>query len=102
MSKDQPAITQAMINAYDDFTHKSLDRRAFMERLTQLAGSAAAAAAIAPLLAASPAAASIIAEDDARVTTANVTYGDGMKGYLVRPAAISSGRPSSGSTHRKT
>ena len=94
MSKDQPAITQAMINAYDDFTHKSLDRRAFMERLTQLAGSAAAAAAIAPLLAASPAAASIIAEDDARVTTANVTYGDGMKGYLVRPAAISAALPS--------
>ncbi len=94
MSKDQPVITQAMINAYDDFTHKSFDRRTFMERLTQLAGSAAAAAAIAPLLAASPAKASITPEDDARVTTATVTYGDGMKGYLVRPAAVSAALPS--------
>lgn len=94
MHKDQPVITQAMIDAYDDFTHRSFDRRAFMEKLTQLAGSAAAAATIAPLLAASPAGAAIVPEDDSRVTTQTVTYGDSMKGYLVRPAAISAALPS--------
>ena len=44
-----PKITQAMIDAYDEYTHLTLDRRGFMEKLTKLAGSAAAAAAIAPL-----------------------------------------------------
>ena len=47
-----PTITQAMIDAYDEYTHLTLDRRGFMEKLTKLAGSGAAAAAIAPLLAA--------------------------------------------------
>ena len=45
----KPAITQAMIDAYDEYTHLTLDRRGFMDRLTKLAGSGAAAAAIAPL-----------------------------------------------------
>lgn len=45
----EPKITQAMIDAYDEYTHLTLDRRRFMEKLTGLAGSAAAAAAIAPL-----------------------------------------------------
>ena len=60
-------ITQAMINAYDEYTHLTLDRRGFMEKLTKLAGSGAAAAAIAPLLAANSAHAAIVAEDDARL-----------------------------------
>ena len=47
---DRTQITQAMIDAYDEYTHLTLDRRRFMERLTALAGSGAAAAAIAPLL----------------------------------------------------
>ena len=51
----RPTITQAMINAYDEYTHLTLDRRGFMEKLTKLAGSGAAAAAIAPLLAANSA-----------------------------------------------
>jgi carboxymethylenebutenolidase len=44
-----PAITQAMIDAYDEYTHLTLDRRGFMEKLSKLAGSGAAAAAIAPI-----------------------------------------------------
>ena len=59
-----PKITQAMIDAYDEYTHLTLDRRGFMEKLTRLAGSGAAAAAIAPLLAANSARAAIVAEDD--------------------------------------
>ena len=84
-----PAITQAMINAYDEYTHLTLDRRGFMEKLTKLAGSGAAAAAIAPLLAANPAQAEIVAVDDARVKGEDITWkgatGD-MMGYLARPA----------------
>jgi carboxymethylenebutenolidase len=64
---NKPIITQAMIDAYDEYTHLTLDRRAFMETLTKLAGSGAAAAAIAPLLAANSAHAAIVPEDDARV-----------------------------------
>jgi carboxymethylenebutenolidase len=85
----KPTITQAMINAYDEYTHLTLDRRGFMERLTRLAGSGAAAAAIAPLLAASSARAAIIAEDDPKLKTELITYKGSsgeMKGYLAHPA----------------
>ncbi|MER9866005.1 dienelactone hydrolase family protein [Mesorhizobium sp. M0136] len=84
----KPVITQAMIDAYDEYTHLTLDRRRFMEQLTRLAGSGAAAAAIAPLLAANPAQAAIVAEDDPRVKGEDISYpgsGGEMKGYLVRP-----------------
>jgi carboxymethylenebutenolidase len=81
---DKPDITQAMIDAYDDFTHRTLDRRGFMEKLTALTGSAAAAAVVAPLLAASPVSASIVADTDSRLVSETVEYG-AMKGYLTRP-----------------
>jgi len=86
----KPAITQAMIDAYDEYTHLTLDRRRFMEQLTRLAGSGAAAAAIAPLLAANSAQAAIVADEDPRVKGEDITYpgsGGEMKGYLVKPAA---------------
>ncbi|GAK70163.1 hypothetical protein RRU01S_10_00010 [Agrobacterium rubi TR3 = NBRC 13261] len=85
---DKPNITQAMIDAYDDYTHLSLDRRKFMEKLTLLAGSGAAAAAIAPMLAASGAQAAIVPETDEQLTAQDVTYPGAsgeMKGYLVTP-----------------
>ncbi|MEO5322407.1 dienelactone hydrolase family protein [Mesorhizobium sp. CC13] len=84
-----PAITQAMIDAYDEYTHLTLDRRGFMEKLTRLTGTAAAAAAIAPMLAANQARAAMVAEDDARLKGEDIAYPGGtgeMKGYLVRPA----------------
>ena len=85
----KPDITQAMINAYDEYTHLTLDRRGFMEKLTKLAGSGAAAATIAPLLAASPAAAEIVPADDPRLKGADVSWPgatEEMTGYLVHPA----------------
>ncbi|MDK1384472.1 dienelactone hydrolase family protein [Sinorhizobium sp. 8-89] len=93
---NEPVITQAMIDAYDEYTHLTLDRRRFMETLTALAGSAAAAAAIAPMLAANSAKAEMIAETDQRIKGEDITYpgGDGdMKGYLVRPADASGKLP---------
>ena len=85
---DTPKITQAMINAYDEYTHLTLDRRRFMEKLSLLAGSGAAAAAIAPMLAASGARAAMVEEADVRLTGDDITYpgaGGEMKGYLVVP-----------------
>jgi len=85
---DKPEITQAMINAYDEYTHLTLDRRGFMDKLSKLAGSAGAAAVIAPMLAANKAAAEVISADDARLKAADVTYPGAageMKGYLVQP-----------------
>lgn len=87
---EMPKITQAMIDAYDEYTHLTLDRRRFMERLTALVGSAAGAAAIAPLLAANSASAQIVPEDDGRLTTEEVSFAapqGQMEGYLAWPKA---------------
>lgn len=92
----KPAITQAMIDAYDEYTHLTLDRRGFMEKLTRLAGSGAAAAAIAPLLAANSAQAAVVAEDDQRVSAEEITYPGSsgeMKGYLTKPAGATGRLP---------
>ena len=86
MSK--PEITQAMIDAYDEYTHLTLDRRGFMQKLTTLAGSGAAAAAIMPMLAANQANAAMVEEGDARLEVADITYPGAsgeMKGYLAIP-----------------
>ncbi len=92
-----PRVTQAMIQAYDDYTHLTLDRRDFMQKLTRLSGSAAAAAAIAPMLAASKAKAAIVAEDDPRLKTQTITWpgaeGQTMAGYLAIPADASGPLP---------
>lgn len=88
----KPVISQAMIDAYDEYTHLTLDRRRFMEQLTRLAGSGAAAAAIAPLLAANSAQAAIVADNDPRVKAEDITYAGSsgeMTGYLVKPASLS-------------
>jgi carboxymethylenebutenolidase len=84
-----PKISQEMIQAYDEYTHLTLDRRGFMEKLTRLAGSGAAAAAIAPMLAASQARAAMVEPDDQRLKTEEVTWQGSngeMSGYLAWPA----------------
>ncbi len=86
---DKPTVTQAMIEAYDEYTHLTLDRRGFMEKLSKLAGSGAAAAAIAPLLAANSAQAAIVAPNDRRVLASEVRFLGAtgvMGGYLAIPA----------------
>ena len=42
-------VNQDIINLYDRFTHGAMTRRAFLDRLAELAGSTAAAAALLPL-----------------------------------------------------
>ncbi|WP_310619304.1 dienelactone hydrolase family protein [Flexibacterium corallicola] len=90
MSKE-PRVTQEMIDAYDEYTHLTLDRRGFMEKLSKLAGSGATAVAVLPLIAASPTQASIISPSDQRVTSSKVSWqgaGGVMNGVLARPAGI--------------
>jgi carboxymethylenebutenolidase len=88
-SHDRPVITQEMINLFDDFTHRTLDRRKFMDDLAKLAGSAAAAIVIAGFIASDAHAAGLTAEDDPRLTTRAVSYPGAkgtMSGYLAEPA----------------
>jgi carboxymethylenebutenolidase len=79
-----------MVRIYDDYTHLTLDRRDFMQKLSRLAGSTAAAAAIVPMLEASKASAQIVAEDDSRLKTETITWpgaeGVTMSGLLAMPA----------------
>jgi carboxymethylenebutenolidase len=82
-------MKQEIIDLYDEFTHRGLDRRIFMARLAELAGGTAAAAASLTMLRADPAGAAIVAADDPRLSTETVTVREGsppLRGYLVRPA----------------
>jgi carboxymethylenebutenolidase len=93
----KPQITQAMIEAYDEYTHLTLDRRKLMKRLTALTGSGAAAAAILPLIAADSSVAQMVAPDDDRIDAQDVSF-EGetgtMNAYLVRPANTDDDLPS--------
>jgi carboxymethylenebutenolidase len=83
-----PEISQEMIRAYDEYTHLTLDRRGFMERLSRLAGGAAAAAAIVPLIAANSAKAAIVPPDDKRISAEDITFkaaGGSISAYLAMP-----------------
>ena len=82
-----PRITQEMINLYDEFTHKTNDRSDFMRRLTELVGTSEAALAIAKMIGASASAAGIVPENDARLKSEMVSFGEQATGYLVWPAS---------------
>ena len=78
-------IRRAAIALYDRFTHDGMDRRLFMGRMVQLAGSVAAAEALIGAIAASPAAAAIVPADDQRLTTRTQTLAGGYKAYVAEP-----------------
>jgi carboxymethylenebutenolidase len=82
-------MDQRIIDLYDEFTHGTMGRRRFFNRLVTLAGGTAAASALLPLLENNYAAAQIVAESDARITTETVAIpgADKLSGYLVRPKA---------------
>jgi carboxymethylenebutenolidase len=67
-----------------------MNRREFLDRLSELAGSAAAAVALLPLLQNDYAQAAIVAESDSRLVTERVAYDSPkgkINGYLARPKA---------------
>jgi carboxymethylenebutenolidase len=81
-------MDQRIIDLYDEYTHRHLDRRLFLERAARLAGGTAAAAALLPLLQANYAAAQQVAADDARIEAGRVEVPGAAKpvaGYLSRP-----------------
>jgi carboxymethylenebutenolidase len=81
-------MDQRIINLFDEYTHKPLNRQDFMKRLAVLTGSMASALAILPLLEVNYANAATVPEDD--LITEDITYpGDDttMKAYLARPKA---------------
>lgn len=83
-----PPVTQDIVDLYDRFTHGGLSRRAFMARLSRMAGSSAAAAALLPLLQNNYALAQTVPENDPRLVMETFQYeiGDAvMKGLLARP-----------------
>lgn len=84
------ALDRRIVELYDEYTHKPLDRRVFMNRLLMLAGSATAAEAALALLEPNYAQAQQIAPDDARITAQRLDQtvdGVALKGYLVTPKA---------------
>jgi carboxymethylenebutenolidase len=81
-------VSQDIINLFDRFTHGGMDRRSFMQRLTQLAGGTAAASALLSVLENNYAHAEIVAADDSRLKAEDTSYPgpDGaINGYFVRP-----------------
>ena len=87
----QPALSQEVINLYDQYTHQPLSRRDFVERLARLMGGVAAAYAVLPLLENNYAQAEVIAAGDSRLKAEDVQFGQragvALSGYLVRPVA---------------
>lgn len=81
-------LDQRIINLYDEYTHKPLTRKEFLNRLFQLAGSSAAAMALLPQLESDYGAARRTLADD--LYTEYVSYpgytGD-MHTYVARPKA---------------
>ena len=84
---DQRLTDQRVVELYDSFTHGLIDRRTFLARLAEVAGSAAAALALLPLLQNDYARAETVPASDSRLTSETASYdaaGMRMSGYLVR------------------
>ena len=81
-------MDQGIIDLYDRFTHGDMSRRAFLDRLSELAGSAAAGAALLPLLQCNYANAATVPVNDPRLAVDRVSYNSPkgkISGYLARP-----------------
>lgn len=80
-------MDQRIINLYDRFTHGEMNRRSFLDKLAELAGSAAVAAALLPLLQNDYAKAAIVPDNDTRLVSERVAFESPkgrINGYLTR------------------
>jgi carboxymethylenebutenolidase len=80
-------MDQRIVDLYDKFTHGGINRREFLDRLGDIAGSSAAALALLPMLQNDYARAAVVAPDDARLAIDTVSYdaqGSRISGYLAR------------------
>ncbi len=78
-------MDQKIITLFDTYTHGGMSRRAFLDKLTLMAGSAAAATAILPVLENNYAQAAMVPEDDPRLTLTEGEIAPGIKGLLAIP-----------------
>ncbi len=81
-------MDQKIINLYDEYTHKPLSRKSFMNRLVKLTGSAAMAMTALSVLELGYAKAETVSEQDEDLVLEDISYsGDDctMKAYLARP-----------------
>jgi carboxymethylenebutenolidase len=81
-------VDPRVISLYDEYTHRPLERRVFLERLAALAGSAAAALALLPVLENNYLFAAQVAPDDSGLDAGRVDAPGGagkVQGYLARP-----------------
>lgn len=84
---DQRLTDRRVVELYDSFTHGLIDRRTFLDRLAEVAGSAAAALALLPSLQNDYARAETVSASDSRLVAETASYdaaGTRMSGYLVR------------------
>ncbi len=91
MEQTKIPVPAEAIEAYNEFIHGEIDRRAFMSRVNKVAVSTVAAAAIVDQLMPNYAAAQQVSPTDARLKTEYATVqspnGNGsIKGYLARPS----------------
>jgi carboxymethylenebutenolidase len=70
-----------IIKLYDEYTHRPLPRREFLDRLAKLAGGAAAASALLPILENNYAAAATVEPNDPRLTGEQISY-EGTTGKI--------------------
>ncbi|MDB5650598.1 MAG: carboxymethylenebutenolidase [Hyphomicrobiales bacterium] len=79
-------MDQRIIDLYDEYTHRPLDRRLFLERMIALAGSAAAADAMLSVLEPNYALAAVVEPADPRIGTTTIDVPSArIKGYLAFP-----------------
>ena len=80
-------MDQNIINLYDEYTHKPLDRQEFIRRLALLTGSVTAAMTLLPMLEVNYAHASVTPDDD--LFTEKISYkgvnDSNMEAYVARP-----------------
>ena len=97
MEQTKIQVPAEAIEAYNQFIHGEIDRRAFMSRVNKVAVSTVAAAAIVDQLMPNYAAAQQVSPTDARLKTEYATVqspnGNGsIKGYLARPSKAGSNK----------
>jgi carboxymethylenebutenolidase len=83
-------VDSRIIKLYDEYTHKPLPRREFLDRLAKLAGGAAAASALLPVLENNYVAAATVDPGDPRLATERLTYKGAtseVRAYAAMPKA---------------
>jgi carboxymethylenebutenolidase len=81
-------MDKKIVELYNEYIHKSLDRREFLKKLAILAGGTAAAQALLPLLERNYAQAQVVPKEDPRLKTGHINY-PGITGevraYFAKP-----------------